>query len=99
VLLAFKCLDKDGNGFVEPADIVQCYDASRHPDVIAGRLASLPRRATSPAVVASGKRSANDVLQEFLDTFDVGGEKDGKVCTFPLLLLSTLSSHVSHTRR
>ena len=29
--------------------------------------------------VISGKRSAGEVLREFLDTFDVGGEKDGKV--------------------
>ncbi len=27
----------------------------------------------------AGKRTANDVLREFLDTFDVGGVKDGKV--------------------
>jgi Ca2+-binding EF-hand superfamily protein len=29
--------------------------------------------------VISGRRSAGEVLREFLDTFDVGGEKDGKV--------------------
>jgi len=61
VALAFNKLDKDGNGMIEPDDIIGTYDASRHPDVL------------------SGKRSANDVLREFLDTFDVGGVKDGMV--------------------
>jgi hypothetical protein len=59
--LAFRKLDKDGNGLLEPKDIVDRYDASKHPDVI------------------SGKRSPSDILREFLDTFDVGGEVDGKV--------------------
>ena len=58
---AFDILDKDGNGFVEPSDIVSAYDAKKHPDVI------------------SGKKTSDEVLREFLDTFDVGGEKDGKV--------------------
>lgn len=31
-----------------------------------------------PDVIA-GRRTTDDVLREFLDTFDVGGEKDGKV--------------------
>ena len=59
--LAFDVLDKNGNGLLEPDDIIGAYDASRHPDVI------------------SGRRSATDVLKEFLDTFDVGGVHDGKV--------------------
>ena len=59
--MAFQILDSDNNGLIEPADIVRKYDASKHPDVIAG------------------KKSANDVLREFLDTFDVGGVVDGKV--------------------
>ena len=29
--------------------------------------------------VATGKQSANEVLREFMDTFDVGGERDGYV--------------------
>ena len=29
--------------------------------------------------VLSGKRTPNEILREFLDTFDVGGVKDGKV--------------------
>jgi hypothetical protein len=28
---------------------------------------------------ASGKRAKEDILAEFLDNFDVGGEKDGVV--------------------
>jgi hypothetical protein len=59
--LAFNKLDKDGNGVLEPSDIIGVYDASKHPDVL------------------SGKRSSNEILREFLDTFDVGGEVDGKV--------------------
>jgi hypothetical protein len=43
--------------------VISIYDASKHPDVMAGR------------------RSAGEILREFLDTFDVGGEKDGKVST------------------
>ena len=59
--LAFDVMDKDGNGFLEPADMIGTYDASKHPDVM------------------GGKRTADDVFREFLDTFDVGGEKDGVV--------------------
>ena len=59
--MAFNILDKDGNGLIEPEDLMSVYDASRHPDVMAG------------------KRTPGEILQEFLDTFDVGGEKDGKV--------------------
>jgi calcyphosin len=58
---AFNVLDKDGSGTVEPDDIIGTYDASKHPDVLAG------------------KRSADEILREFLDTFDVGGVKDGLV--------------------
>ena len=61
VSMAFAILDEDGNGYVEPSDIVKAYNADKHPDVIAG------------------KKTAQEVLREFLDTFDVGGEKDGKV--------------------
>ena len=58
--MAFDVLDKDGNGFIEPQDVVACYNARKHPDVI------------------SGRKTAEQVLREFLDTFDVGGEIDGK---------------------
>lgn len=61
VLQAFNVLDKDGSGVVEPGDIIDVFDASKHPDVI------------------SGKKTPNEVFHEFLDTFDVGGEKDGLV--------------------
>ncbi|KAJ1423524.1 hypothetical protein B484DRAFT_315850, partial [Ochromonadaceae sp. CCMP2298] len=61
VALAFNKLDKDGSGTLEPDDIISTYDASHHPDVMAG------------------KRTAADVLAEFLETFEVGGEKDGVV--------------------
>lgn len=60
VLLAFEILDADHSGLVELNDISAKYDASKHPDVIAGR------------------RSKDDVLREFLDTFD-SIDKDGKV--------------------
>ena len=61
VKMAFTRLDKDGSGEVDPEDLVGVYNASGHPDVLAGR------------------RSEDEVLREFLDTFDVGGEKDGVV--------------------
>ena len=61
VALAFQQLDKDGSGLIDATDIVDAYDASKHPDVI------------------SGKKSNAEVLSEFLDTFDVGGTKDGCV--------------------
>jgi len=61
VNLAFGKLDKDGSGIVDASEVATLYDASKHPDVIAGR------------------KTANDVFHEFLDTFDVGGEKDGHV--------------------
>jgi len=35
--------------------------------------------ATQHPDVRAGRRSSNEVLQEFLDTFEVGGEVDGKV--------------------
>ena len=59
--MAFTKLDKNGTGEVDPEDIIDIYDATKHPDVIAG------------------KKSSDEVFREFLDTFDVGGEKDGKV--------------------
>jgi Ca2+-binding EF-hand superfamily protein len=58
---AFARIDLDGNGIVDAQEIVKLYDASKHPDVIAG------------------KRTPESVLREFLETFDVGGEVDGKV--------------------
>lgn len=33
---AFRLMDKDNNGLLEPKDIVQAYDASQHPDVLSG---------------------------------------------------------------
>jgi Ca2+-binding EF-hand superfamily protein len=61
VQLAFTKIDIDGNGILEASDVVHAYDASKHPDVIAG------------------KKTADDVFRDFLDNFDVGGEKDGCV--------------------
>ena len=61
VHLAFRKIDKDNSGELDVQDVISTYDASKHPDVVAG------------------KRSAGEILREFLDTFDVGGEKDGKV--------------------
>jgi hypothetical protein len=61
VLQAFNKLDTNGDGIIEPDDLINIYDAAQHPDVI------------------SGRKSAADVLREFLDTFDIGGIVDGKV--------------------
>jgi calcyphosin len=60
VLMAFDLLDTDKSGSLEVVDIVDKYDASRHPDVIQGR------------------KTATEILREFLETFD-SIEKDGKV--------------------
>ena len=60
VHLAFNILDKDGNGAIDPDEVISLYNASKHPDVIAGR-------------------KTEEVMEEFLHTFDVGGEVDGKV--------------------
>jgi Ca2+-binding EF-hand superfamily protein len=59
--MAFDVIDKDHDGEVDPEDLVGCYNASKHPDVLAG------------------KRTEDEILREFLDTFDVGGVKDGVV--------------------
>jgi len=37
VLLAFDVLDRDKSGIIEVNDIMAVYDASQHPDVIAGK--------------------------------------------------------------
>ena len=37
VAMAFKVIDKDGSGELDVSDIVGTYDASKHPDVLAGR--------------------------------------------------------------
>jgi len=49
---AFKVLDKDGSGKIDINDIKHCYNAKKHPDVIAG------------------KKTEDDILYEFLETFD-----------------------------
>ena len=59
--MAFDRLDSDGNGMIDGDEVANCYDASRHPDVV------------------SGRKTEEEVLREFLTTFDVGGEVDGKV--------------------
>ena len=40
VRLAFTKLDKDGSGVVDAVDIASVYNASKHPDCIAGRKTS-----------------------------------------------------------
>lgn len=49
---AFACLDKDNNGFVDINDVRGTYNASKHPDVQAG------------------KKTEQQVLGEFLETFE-----------------------------
>ena len=61
VEMAFNRLDKDKSGILNPDEMMERYDASKHPDVLAG------------------KKSKTEVLKEFLETFEVGGEIDGKV--------------------
>jgi Ca2+-binding EF-hand superfamily protein len=61
ILLAFSMLDKNGNGELEPDELINRYDASKHPDVM------------------RGFRTEEEILREFLETFEVGGIKDGVV--------------------
>ena len=61
VMVAFNMLDTDGDGILEPDEMMEKYDTSNHPDVM------------------SGKKTKTAVLREFLETFEVGGEVDGKV--------------------
>jgi Ca2+-binding EF-hand superfamily protein len=61
IKLAFDMLDADGSGILEPAELMDKYDTSMHPDVI------------------DGKKTRTQVLREFLETFEVGEEVDGKV--------------------
>ena len=58
---AFAVLDRTGDGVVDVDDVVEAFDATRHPEVVAGA------------------KTSDDVFREFLDTFEVGGEKDGHV--------------------
>ena len=59
--MAYKKLDIDNDGIVDPSEIMSLYNANAHPDVLAG------------------KKTPQEVLREFLETFEVGGEVDGKV--------------------
>ena len=52
VALAFKKLDKDGNGWIDINDIRGVYTANKHPDVL------------------QGKKTEDQILQEFLETFE-----------------------------
>jgi len=52
-LAAFKKLDKDGSGLIDLKDIKGVYDASKHPDVKAG------------------KKSEDEILGEFIETFEM----------------------------
>jgi len=61
ISLAFEKIDSDGSGVIEAHEVASKYDASMHPDVIAGR------------------KTKDQVLREFLTTFDVGGVVDGAV--------------------
>lgn len=53
VVLCFKKLDKDNNGWVDINDVRGAYNAKKHPDVIAG------------------KKTEDQILQEFLQTFEI----------------------------
>ena len=61
VELAFKSIDKDGSGIIEPAELMGTFNTKNHPEVIAGR------------------KHPDQILREFLETFEVGGVIDGKV--------------------
>ena len=52
VMQAYNKLDRDGNGWVDINDVKGVYNATRHPDVQAG------------------KKTEDQILQEFLETFE-----------------------------
>ena len=60
-------IDRDGSGYLDPNDIRNTYNASKHPDVL------------------EGKKTEEQVLVEFLETFEThlnmreGRASDGKV--------------------
>jgi len=58
---AFGALDRDRNGLLDPAHLMQVFDAAQHPHAL------------------DGSRTTQEVLREFLETFEVGGQVDGKV--------------------
>ncbi len=37
VVKAFKMIDRDGSGYLDPNDIRSSYNASKHPDVLEGK--------------------------------------------------------------
>jgi hypothetical protein len=76
-------LDTDKSGIVELNDIQGKYDASKHPDVIAGkRSADSVLRFVSVVVFDYSCCWSDDLIliffSEFLETFDTE-EKDGKI--------------------
>ena len=50
---AFRKIDSDGSGYLDPNDIRDSYNASKHPDVL------------------EGKKTEEQVLVEFLETFEM----------------------------
>lgn len=64
---AYKILDKNGNGIVDLEDIRGVYNATKHPDVIAG------------------KKTEDQIMLEFLETFEMhhnilnNGQSDGQI--------------------
>lgn len=56
--LAFKILDTDRSGEIDIRDIRQVYNASSHPDVVAGR------------------KTSDEILEQFMQSFQVGKVKD-----------------------
>ena len=58
---AFNKLDADRSGILDISDVKKFYDASRHPDVKAGR------------------RTEDDILDEFLETFEMQHALNGTV--------------------
>ena len=37
IVQAFQVIDKDNNGILEPAEVVEAYKAVEHPDVLSGK--------------------------------------------------------------
>ena len=72
VLKAFRKLDADGSGFVEPNDIMVAFNADKHPAVVSGLKTPAEVMQEFLATFDSGSADAGDGLvteEEFLDYY------------------------------
>ena len=69
VKLAFRSLDKDGSGVVTIEELVDVYDFSHHPDVVAGRVTARQALKDFMKQWDGGDMDGNITYQEFEDYY------------------------------